>query len=150
MPVDLADSLNADEVDRKSDHATLVAPTEDEEVATLTATIETNLQEDNLETRVGSLSGEEASSEWEEEHPKSRAEFPQSTRRSSAYLMRRVFYGVRQRWTWPQSHGNAVFFFLLNVVETQKSQRNVGGADRRETGLFFQKQRHQHLKPWSL
>ena len=37
MPADLADSLEADEEDRKSEHATLVAATENE-VATLTAT----------------------------------------------------------------------------------------------------------------
>ena len=66
MAADLADSLKADEEDRKSDHAPLVAATENEEVATLTATIETNL-------RQGDLSGDWASSEWEEERQKSRA-----------------------------------------------------------------------------
>ena len=56
MPTDLAESLKADEEVRKTDHAPLVAVTENEEVATLTATIETNLRQD-LETGVGSLTG---------------------------------------------------------------------------------------------
>ena len=47
MPADLADSLKADEEDRKSDHATLVAAKE-HEVATATETIETNLQQGPL------------------------------------------------------------------------------------------------------
>ena len=41
MSAALANSLRADE-DRKSDHTTLVQVKENEEVATLTATIETN------------------------------------------------------------------------------------------------------------
>ena len=45
-----------------------------EEVATLLATIETNLRQGDLETGVGSLSGDEASSEWEEKRQKSRME----------------------------------------------------------------------------
>ena len=49
MPADLADSLKADDEDRKTDHAPLVV-TENEEVATLTATIETNLQQGDVET----------------------------------------------------------------------------------------------------
>ena len=69
----LADSLKADEEDRKTDHAPLVAAKENEEVATLTATIETNLQLGDLETGVDSLSDDQASSGWEE-HQKSRAE----------------------------------------------------------------------------
>ena len=72
MPADLAGSLKADEEDRKTNHAQLVAVTQNEEVATLTATIETNPRQGDLETGVGSLSGE-ASSEWEERQ-KSRAE----------------------------------------------------------------------------
>ena len=56
MSADLADSLEADEEDRKSDHTTLVQVKENE-VATLTATIETNLWQGDLETGVGSLSG---------------------------------------------------------------------------------------------
>ena len=55
MPADLANSLKADE-NRKSDHTTLVQVKENEEVATLTATVETNLRHDDLETGVGSLS----------------------------------------------------------------------------------------------
>ena len=73
MPAALADSLTAVE-DRKSDHATLGQVKEKEEVATLTATIGTNIRQGDLETGVGSFSGEEASSEWEEQRQKSRME----------------------------------------------------------------------------
>ena len=45
MPADLADTLNADDEDHKTDRAPLVAVTENEEVSTLTATIETNLRQ---------------------------------------------------------------------------------------------------------
>ena len=45
MPAALANSLKADVEDRRSDHVPLVAATENEEVATLTATIETNLRQ---------------------------------------------------------------------------------------------------------
>ena len=45
VPADLANSLKADE-DRKSDHTTLVQVKENEGVATLTATIETNFRGD--------------------------------------------------------------------------------------------------------
>ena len=45
MLADLANSLKADEEDRRRDHAPLVAGTENEEVATLTVTIETNLRQ---------------------------------------------------------------------------------------------------------
>ena len=55
MPADLAYSLKADEEDRKTDHSPLVAVTQNEEVATLTATMETNLWQGGLETGVGSL-----------------------------------------------------------------------------------------------
>ena len=72
MPADLADSQKADEEDRKTDDAPPVAVTESEEVATLTA-IETNLRQGDLETGVGSLSGDQASTEWEERQ-RSRAE----------------------------------------------------------------------------
>ena len=44
MTCPLADTLNADEEDRKSDRAPLVAVTENE-VATVTATIETNVRQ---------------------------------------------------------------------------------------------------------
>ena len=84
MPADLADSLKADEEDRKTDHAPLVAATENQEVATLTATIETNLRQGDLGVEVdsmkgdlaeteNSLAGDEASSE-REERQKSRAD----------------------------------------------------------------------------
>ena len=58
MPVDLADSQKADEEDRKTDHAPLVAATENEEVATLTATIETNFRQGDLETGVDGMKGD--------------------------------------------------------------------------------------------
>ena len=85
----LADSQNPDEVDRKSDNATLVAA-KVTEVATLSATIETNLRQCDLGVEVdstqgdlaetdNSLAGDEASSE-REERQKSRAD-PQSMRR---------------------------------------------------------------------
>ena len=45
MPTDLADSLKADEEERKTDHAPLVQVKENEEVAIVTATIETNLRQ---------------------------------------------------------------------------------------------------------
>ena len=47
---------------------------ENEEVATLTATIETNRQQGDFENGVGSLSGDEASSEWDEKRQTSRVE----------------------------------------------------------------------------
>ena len=47
---DLADSLKADEEDRKTDHAPLVSVKENEQVVTLKATIETNLRQDDLGT----------------------------------------------------------------------------------------------------
>ena len=71
MPADLANSLKADEEDRKTDHAPLVV-TENEEVATLTATIETNLQQGDLETRLCSFSGDQASSSRSSLHGKRR------------------------------------------------------------------------------
>ena len=49
MLADLADSLEADEEDRKTDHAPLVQVKENE-VATATATIETHLRQGDLET----------------------------------------------------------------------------------------------------
>ena len=49
---DLANSLKADEEDRRSDHAPLVQMKENEEVATLTATIETNLWQGDIATTV--------------------------------------------------------------------------------------------------
>ena len=71
MPADLANSLKADEEDRKTDHAPLVV-TENEEVATLTATIETNLKQGDLETRLRSFSGDQASSSRSSLHGKRR------------------------------------------------------------------------------
>ena len=47
MPAVLANSLKEVE-DRKSDHSTLVQVKENEEVATLTATIETNLWQGDI------------------------------------------------------------------------------------------------------
>ena len=73
MPADLADTLKADEEERKTDHAPLVAAKENDEVATMTATIKTNLLHGGLETRVASLRCDQASPEWEEERQQSRA-----------------------------------------------------------------------------
>ena len=136
MPVDLDDSLKADEEDRKSNHATLVAVTENDEVATLTATIETNLQQGDFETGVGSLFGCRPSGRrsWQ----KSRAGELRSRsllRRSSPQSVRRFFVAVRHHgWmctegavvglrkrrrqhglTCPQLHGNAVRVFFWVV-----------------------------------
>ena len=58
MHANLADSLKAEEEDRKTDHATLVAAKENEEVATLTAKIETNLQQGDLEVGVDGMKGD--------------------------------------------------------------------------------------------
>ena len=63
MPADLAESLKADEEDRKTDHAPLVAATENQEVATLTATIQTNLRQGNLAVEVDSMKGDLAETE---------------------------------------------------------------------------------------
>ena len=74
MPADLADSLKADEEDRRSDHAPLVEVTENGEVATLTATIETNFRQGDIAIEVVAFSGDQASSETENHCQKSRAE----------------------------------------------------------------------------
>ena len=73
MSADFANSLKADEEDRRSDHAPLVQAKENE-VGTVTATIETNLRRSDIETEVGSLSGDQASSETEDHFQKSRME----------------------------------------------------------------------------
>ena len=76
MPIDLANSVKADEEDRKNDHATLVA-------ATLTAMLETHFRQGDLGVQAdgikgdlteteNSFAGDEASSE-REERQKSRA-----------------------------------------------------------------------------
>ena len=91
MPADFADSLKADEEDRKTDHATLFAAKENEGVATLTATIETNFRQGDLGVEVDSVEGDlaetensaaddGASSAWEERQ-KSRVKSPQFARR---------------------------------------------------------------------
>ena len=65
MPADLPDSLKADEEDRKTDHAPLVQVKENEEVAIVTATIETSLRQCDLtDTETES---HEALSEWAEQ-----------------------------------------------------------------------------------
>ena len=51
MPANLADSLKGDEEDRKTDHAALVQVMENE-VVMLTATVETNLGQSDLEWSV--------------------------------------------------------------------------------------------------
>ena len=62
MSAHLADSQKADEEDRKSDHATLVQAKENE-VATLTATIEPNLQQGDLGVEVDRVEGDLAETE---------------------------------------------------------------------------------------
>ena len=87
MAADLADSLKAGEEDRKTDHAPLVQVKENE-VDMLTATIETDLRQGDLETGVDGMKGDltetetkgnEALSEWEGERQKSRADELRST-----------------------------------------------------------------------
>ena len=56
MPADLADSPKADEEERKTAHAPLAAAKENE-VATVTATIETNLRQGDLGGEVDSGNG---------------------------------------------------------------------------------------------
>ena len=57
MSADLADSQKAVEEDRKSDHAIVVAA-EENQVATLTATIETNLWQGDVGVEVDSVEGD--------------------------------------------------------------------------------------------
>ena len=121
MPADLADSQKADEEDRKSDHAPLVAVTKNE-VTTVTATIETNLRQGDLEGDFTETetAGDEALSEWAEEFQKSRAD---ELRCRS--LLRRVFFCGRAT-AWTEVHREravaglrkrtrqcCVFFFLI-------------------------------------
>ena len=98
MPADLADSPKAEEEERNTDQAPPVAAT-DNEVAIVTATIETNFREsgdgmkgDLTETETES---KEASPEWEEkERQKSRADELRSRtlpRRSSPHRRRFSF-----------------------------------------------------------
>ena len=56
MPADLADSLKANEEDRKTDYAPLVQVKENE-VVMLTATIETNLRQGDLGVEVDGMKG---------------------------------------------------------------------------------------------
>ena len=63
MPGDLADSQKPDEEDRKSAHAPLVAGKENEEVATVTATIETNIRQGDFGVEVDSVKGDLAEME---------------------------------------------------------------------------------------
>ena len=51
-PADLTNSLKADDEDRTTDHAKHVQVKKTEEVATLTATIETNLRQGDIATEV--------------------------------------------------------------------------------------------------
>ena len=137
----------------------------------MTATIETNLRQGDLETEVHGMKeteteSNEASSEWEEEHQKSRADElgSRSLLRSSPQSMK-MFCGGATAWTdvhregavaakaqataqvdVPTAPRQCCGFFLVNssvsslpIVEAQKSQRNASGVDRRETGLFLEK-----------
>ena len=65
MPSDLADSLKADEEERKTAHVPLVAVTDNEVVATLTATIETNFQQGDLKIGVDGMKGDLTETETE-------------------------------------------------------------------------------------
>ena len=98
MPADLADSLEADEEDRKTDHAPQVQVKENE-VVMLTATIETNLRQGDLGVDVDGrshFSGHQASSEWEEERQISRAD-----ELRSRVLLRSSCPQSMRRFLWP-------------------------------------------------
>ena len=115
VSADLAHSQKADEEDRKTDHAPFVAAKENEKVDTRTATIETNPQQGDFETGVDSLTGGQASSEWEERQ-KSRADELRSRsllRMSSPQSMRR-FLRPRDS-TGGRAHSpTAMLCFFLN------------------------------------
>ena len=109
MPTRLADSLKADEEDRKSDHAPLVAA-KDNEVAIVTATIETNLRQGDLETGVDGMKGDltetERESNWARQ--RSRADEVRSRsllRRSSPQSMRRFLWPCDSTGGCPQRRG---------------------------------------------
>ena len=93
MPADLADSLKADEEYRKTDHATLVAAKESEEVATL-GDFETGV--DVMKGDLTETESNEALSEWEEDRQKRRAD----ELRSRSLLRRSSPQSVR-RFLWP-------------------------------------------------
>ena len=108
MPADLADSQKAVEEDRKTDHAPLVAATENEEVATLTATIETHFRQGDL---VDGMKGDltetetdsnEALSEWGEgapEEPSRRTQEQIVVEEVISTVDEEVFVAVRQHGT---------------------------------------------------
>ena len=124
----ISESLKTDEEDRKTDHAPLVAVTENEKVSTLMATIETNLRQGDIGVEVDGVTGDltetetkrnEASSKWEEDRQKSRADEFRSRsllRRSSPQSVRGVLWpcdsmgGCAQRrglWLVCESAGNS-------------------------------------------
>ena len=117
MPADRANSLKADEEDRKTDHAPLVAKTENEEAATLTAAFETNLQQGDFKTRVDGMKDDltetetlsnEALSEWKEERQKSRADELKSRSlqwKSSPQTMRKCLWSCDSMDGFAQSRG---------------------------------------------
>ena len=158
-------SLEADEEDRKTDYAPLVQVKENEEVAIVTAAIETNLRQGDFETEADGMkggltetenhsSGDQVSSEWEEERQKSRAD----ELRSRVLLRSDSMDGCALATTLvdvptaPQQCCVFFFFFKkgsfdvvsLPIVETQKSQRNVSGVDRRETDMFSRENKRRH------
>ena len=106
--------LKADEEDRKTDHAPLVA---------VTATIETNLWEGDLETGMDGMRGDltqmetesnEALSEWEEERQKSRAD-----ELRSRSLLRRSSPQSMNVFLWPcdstggRAHSSTAMLFFF-------------------------------------
>ena len=140
IPADPADSLKEDEKDRKTNHAPLVAVTENE-VVTLTATIETNFRQGDIGVEVDGMkgdltetenhfSGDQASSEYEEERQKSRAD----ELRDISTVGGEVSVAVRQLgWTCPQPLGNAVVFLLDSLMSSlivTLRHRNPNGTCR--------------------
>ena len=100
MSADPADSQKADEKDRWSDHVTLVQA-KDNEIATLTATIQGDLgvevdsMKGDLAETENSFAGDEASSEWEEQTD------------SGAHEGGHDIHSRLQHGSWPAGHVGA-------------------------------------------
>ena len=86
----------ADEEDRKTDHAPLVTAKENE-VVTMTATIETNLRQGDLETGADGMKGD--LTETETESSEALSERAEELRSRS--LMRRSSPQSMRRFLWP-------------------------------------------------